>query len=147
MKWTSIPLGAVLLLTLCCVSPVRAATAVDTVHVDLDPLIDAAVNFRNRFAVDVHHSISSASNGKWSSNGSTSTWVYSARIPTAVSMSFHASNLQLPPSAVLKVSSSRNSANYVAHDVSRGGMWGRPLAGDTLEFALTVNTAEVSQVR
>jgi hypothetical protein len=44
-------------------------------------------------------------------------------------MSFHASSVALPPSAVLTVSTARSMVKYVARDVSRNGLWGRPLPG------------------
>jgi len=49
--------------------------------------------------------------------GALSTWVYSVRIPTAISLSFHAAGIVLPPSAVLTVSTARTTARYTARDV------------------------------
>src|SRR5580658_1260692 len=80
-----------------------AAAAVDSLNINLDPLIDNAAHDRNRFAVNIPHSISTSSQGTWIQARSTSTWTYSTRVPTAISMSFHASHLTLPPSAVLTV--------------------------------------------
>jgi hypothetical protein len=123
------------------------AAAVDSVNVSLDPLIDSAAHDRNRFAVNIPHSISSSTEGLWADTGSRSTWTYGTRIPTAISMSFHASHLVLPPSAVLTVTAGPIHATYRAKDISRGGLWSRPLIGDTLEIAVSVSTTEASQVQ
>jgi hypothetical protein len=63
-------------------------------------------------------------------------------------MSFHAvAGLQLPSSAVLTVTAGDRSVRYTARDISRSGLWGRPMPGDTISFLLSVSTAEVAQVR
>jgi hypothetical protein len=126
-----------------------AAAAVDSVNINLDPLIDTAAHDRNRFAVNIPHSISSAKQGTWARAGSTSTWTYNTRIPTAISMSFHASHLELPPGAVLTVTAAGGAtrATYRTKDISRGGLWSRPLIGDTLEINISVNATEASQVQ
>jgi hypothetical protein len=134
-------------LALCWISQVFAATAIDDVRVDLNPLIDSAARSHEQFAVNIPHAVSVSAQGNWSKHGSLSTWVYSARIPTAVSPSFHATGVILPPSAVLTVSTARTTVKYVARDISRGGLWGRPLPGDLLNFSLTVNSTEASRVR
>ncbi|MGB6487379.1 MAG: hypothetical protein WBE91_10890 [Steroidobacteraceae bacterium] len=123
-----------------------AAPVVDTVKVDLNPLIDAAVHSPQQFAVTVHHPISISSQGIWARHGSTSTWTYAVRIPTAISMSFHAPQVLLPPSAVLTVSSARTTSKFVARDISRSGLWGRPMPGDTLNFSLSVDSSEATRV-
>src|SRR5579872_91710 len=75
-------------------APVHSASSsVDAITVDLAPLIDAAARYPTRFAVDVAHSVSLSSQGQWSDNGVSSTWNYTARIATAVSMSFYASRI------------------------------------------------------
>ena len=124
-----------------------AATAVDVLRVDLNPLIDKAARTPEQFAVKIPHAISIATQGTWAQQGSTSTWTYTIRIPSAVSMSFHASEATLPRSAALTVTTGRTPFRYVARDVSRSGLWGRPLPGDTLTFSLTVNTSEAKLVR
>lgn len=139
VAWTS--------LALCWALPAFAAAAVDTLRVDLNPLIDSAAKSPQQFAVNIPHAVSSAAQGTWSRHGSTSTWVYSVRIPTAVSMSFHASSAVLPPSAALTVSSAGAAVRYVARDVARSGLWGRPMPGDTLNFSLTVDSSEANRVR
>jgi hypothetical protein len=60
-------------LAFCCVSPTLAATAVDDIHVDLNPLIDAAARSKERFAVNIPHFVSSSTKGSWSRRGSMST--------------------------------------------------------------------------
>jgi hypothetical protein len=127
--------------------PVRAATSVDTVGVDLNPLIDAAARSPQQFAVNVRHAISSSAQGAWSKRGSTLTWTYSTRIPTAISMSFHAPDVVLPPSAVLTVRTGGATVQYRARDVGRAGLWSRPMPGDTLSLSLSVESTERSRVR
>jgi hypothetical protein len=124
-----------------------SAAVVENVRVDLNPLIDKAARSREQFAVNIAHSISVSSQGKWSQQGSTSSWEYSVRIPTAISMSFHASSVVLPPSAVLTVTTARTISRYVARDVGRGGLWGRLMPGDTLNFSLSVKSSEANLVR
>jgi hypothetical protein len=124
----------------------RAFSATERVNVDLNALIDESAPYADRFAADVPHAISPASQGQWSDNGTVSTWSYTARIDGAVSMSFHAARLSLPPSAALKVSGSQGSAVYRARDVNRGGLWARPLAGDSLSLSLSVKDGERSQI-
>ena len=128
-------------------TPVFAATAIDNVRVDLNPLIDSAARSPEQFAVNIQRSVASSAQGSWSQHGSVSTWVYSARIATAISVSFHATRVILPPSAVLTVSTARTTVKYVARDVGRNGLWGRPLPGDTVNFSLSVNSAEANRVR
>jgi len=124
-----------------------AAPAVDTVRVDLNPLIERAARTPSQFAVNVVHSASTAREGVWSRQGTKSTWTYTVRVPTAISMSFHAANVRLPSSALLTVTAGSRSVRYTSRDVGRIGIWGRPLPGDTLAFSLTVNTAQADQVR
>jgi hypothetical protein len=144
-------LGALLILLVVALqlhAETGAAIAVDSLNINLDPLIDNAAPDRNRFAVNIPHSISTSSQGVWTHAGSTSTWTYNTRVPTAISMSLHASHLALPPSAVLTVTAKGSSrATYRAKDISRGGLWSRPLIGDTLEINVSVNTTEASQVQ
>src|ERR1700760_1126720 len=110
----------------------QGATTVDSVGIDLAPLIDTAAHDRARFAVNITHPVSSSSQGRWSQSGNTSTWSYSARVPTPISLSFHAAHLVLPKSAVLTVSAGTTSAKYRAQDVTHDGLWSRPLIGDTM---------------
>src|SRR5215467_8840548 len=109
----------------------RAATAApgpEVLDIDLPPLIDRSVEYPSRFAVDVPHPVSTADAGTWTQNGTSSTWTYSIRVPTAVSMSFHATTVKLPPSAVLTVTGQNGvSASYRGRVVARSGLWSRPL--------------------
>ena len=147
MKLRVTRLAAWMALALCCATPAFPATAIDVVRVDLNPLIDSAARSPEQFAVNIPRAVSSSAQGSWSKHGSLSTWVYSAQIPSAISMSFHAPGVILPPSAVLTVSTARSTAKYVARNVSRSGLWGRPLPGDLMNFSLSVNSAEASRVR
>jgi hypothetical protein len=146
MKLRFACVAAWIALAFCSTNPVFAAAAIDVVRVDLNPLIDSAARSPEQFAVNIPRAVSSSAQGSWSQHGTLSTWVYSARIATAISMSFHASRVVLPPSAVLTVSTARTTVKYVARDVSRQGLWGRPLPGDLVNFSLTVNSAEASRV-
>jgi hypothetical protein len=124
----------------------HAGAPVDSISIDLDPLIDSAAHDHNRFAVNIPHSVSSVGQGRWASAGATSTWTYNVRVPTAVSLSFHA-HLALPPSATLQVHAGTVTSGYTAKDISRGGLWSRPLPGDSQQIRITVNTAEAPQVQ
>jgi hypothetical protein len=107
-----------------------AATAQDVLDIDLAPLIDQSAHYPTRFAVDVPHSVSTADAGTWTQSGTRSTWTYSMRVPTAVSMSFHADHVTLPAGAVLTVTGeSGASASYRTRDIARSGLWSRPLRG------------------
>jgi hypothetical protein len=123
-----------------------AATAQDVLDIDLAPLIDQSAHYPTRFAVDVPHSVSTADAGTWTQSGTRSTWTYSMRVPTAVSMSFHADHVTLPAGAVLTVTGeSGASASYRTRDIARSGLWSRPLPGDSLVLTLSVNAAERPQ--
>jgi hypothetical protein len=144
MKRTGLPqstaygLPALLLLLLLC-RAATAATVEDVLDIDLSPLIDQSALYPTRFAVDVPHAVSTAGSGTWTQAGTTSTWTYSIRIPTAVSMSFHAPDVSLPVGAVLTVTgASGASASYRARDIARSGLWTRPLPGDSLLLSLSV---------
>jgi len=121
VKWTS----AVALLATLVVSIAQA----DTLDVDLNQLIDAAAAAKNQFAVDIPHPVAG-----------TQGWTYTVRIPGAVSMSFHASAVSLPTGAVLTVTAGTTTTTYRGHN---GELWGRPLLGDTLTFALSGAGASV----
>jgi lysyl endopeptidase len=119
-----------------------AAPVQDVLDIDLSPLIDQSARYPTRFAVDLPHPVSTADGGTWTQSGGDSTWTYSIRIPTAVSLSFHADRASFPAGAVLKVTGANGaSATYRARDIARSGLWSRPLPGDSLLLSLTVDTA------
>ena len=124
--------------------PARAASSSDVLSVDLPALIDQVASQPERFAVDVAQPIALSAQGQWTTQGSRRVWTYTVRIPSAVSMSFHAAHLLLPPSAVLSVSGASASVNYRRADVSHGGLWSRPLLGDTLTLTLSVSASEAA---
>ena len=144
--WARAPFAA-LLLTAGIGSHAYALPSVDIVNVDLDPLIDASAPYAVRFAVNVPHEVSIGRQGQWQDAGGRSTWTYSARIATAVSMSFHASTIQLPPSAVLEVRGARSSVSYRAREARLGELWARPLIGDEITVSISVAKSERSRVR
>jgi hypothetical protein len=123
VKWTSVAFLATWL-----VSVVHA----ETLSVDLNALIASAAASESRFAVDIAHPVSGSD-----------TWTYSVRIPGAVSMSFHAPAVSLPGDSALTVTSGSATTIYHARDINQGGLWGRPLLGDTLTFTLTGHGASV----
>jgi hypothetical protein len=137
--------GAFLSLILFCASPSLAA-AVRVLELDLPALIDKVADQPERFAVDVPHRFSMSTEGQWSSTGATRTWSYSVQVPSSVSMSFHASRLVLPSSAVLTVAGARANVAYRARDVIRGGLWSRPMVGDTISFSLSLAAADAGNV-
>jgi hypothetical protein len=136
--------SAVLVFFLCRVAV--AATGQDVLDTNLSPLIDQSARYPTRFAVDLPHAVSTADAGQWTQSGRLSTWTYSIRVPTAVSMSFHAGRVDLPASALLTVTGSNGtSAVYRTRDIARSGLWSRPLPGDSLLLSLTVDTAARAQ--
>jgi hypothetical protein len=129
-------------------APAGAASARPAVVVrtNLEPLIRAAADSPVQFAVPVPHSASSASSGSWSVAGGEATWSYAVRVPTAVSLSFHALVPSLPASAALLVSGGQTATSYRAGDLRRGELWSAIHAGDTLEITLTVAAADRAAV-
>jgi hypothetical protein len=121
-----------------------SASTLDVVQVDLNPLIDAAMKDRNRFAVDIPHPIDSsqAGTGTWIITRGLATWRYSVRVPTAVSLSFHAANIFLPQSAQLKVMGGGSTYIYSAKDINKRQLWSRIAKGDSLSMELTVAPKE-----
>lgn len=145
MNLALLRVGSLLILIFCCVSPSLAA-ATRVVQIDMPALIDKVADQPERFAVNVSQQFSASTEGQWNASGSTRTWSYSVQVPSAVSMSFHASRLILPASAVLTVTGARATVAYRARDVSRGGLWSRPMVGDTISFSLSVAAADASRV-
>src|SRR5579863_6609043 len=80
-----------------------AGVPVHIVKTDLKPLIRAGMDSPVQFAVLVPHAVSASSGGSWSTAGGRATWRYAVDVPTAVSLSFHATNSSLPASATLVI--------------------------------------------
>ena len=93
--------AATLLLSLTSAS---LAIPVDSVKTDLKPLIRAASDNRVQFAVHVPYKLSLGSDGHWTNfpARARAEWRYAIRIPTAVSMSFYASQIHLPAACAKK---------------------------------------------
>jgi lysyl endopeptidase len=123
------------------------AAPIHVLSVDLPTLIDSVADERDRFAVEVPHQFNAATDGEWQTQGSTRTWRYSVQVPTAVSLSFHASSVVLPGSAVVTVAGAQATVQYRARDLARGVLWSRPLVGDKLSISLSVDVSEASSVR
>jgi hypothetical protein len=122
-----------------------AAAPVHIVKTDLKPLIRAAGESPVQFAVLVPHAVSTGSGGTWSSANAQATWRYAVQVPTAVSLSFHATKSFLPPSARLVVRGSRTVRTYQARDMHLGDLWSGVTPGEALEFTLTVADADRSR--
>jgi lysyl endopeptidase len=120
--------------------------AVDTVRVDLAPLIEKAAANPEQFAVEVPHFVALTRAGNWSAAGNKRTLRYAVSVPGAVSLSFHASRAHLPPSATLVVSSTATTVIYRAADVHDDSLWSRIQPGDALEFTLEVQADEAELV-
>jgi len=133
-------------LWLCLLSVPSFAGPVEVVKADLSTLIQAAVPSPTQFAVLVPHKVSAQAMGSWTVYDGTATWRYTVRIPTAISMSFHADTVVFPSSAGLTVRGS-SSYTYGARDVHKGSLWSRITPGDLLDFTLTVPSADRSRVR
>jgi lysyl endopeptidase len=118
------------------------AVPVEVVKTDLAALIREAASSPEQFAVHIPHPLSVTSAGSWSIQQNRATWRYAVRIPTAVSMSFHASAIRLPPTASLTVRGARTTRVYTAADAKRGDLWSGIQPGDTLEFSLSVALEE-----
>lgn len=123
-----------------------AAAPVHVVKTDLTPLIRAAAQSPVQFAVLVPHSASTTGAGMWSVARGRATWNYTVRVPTAVSLSFHAARSSLPASAQLVVRGAKSTTSYQARDLHRGDLWSRIHPGDALQFTLTVDVSERTKV-
>ncbi len=82
----------------------------------------------------------------WSVAGGRATWKYAVRVPTAVSLSFHAVQSSLPASALLVVRGAKSATSYRTRDLHRGDLWSRVHPGDALQFSLTVDVGERDKV-
>lgn len=121
-----------------------SAAATPPVHIiktDLQALIRGAIGAPVQFAVHVPHSASLTDAGTWSDLNGQSTWRYTVRVPSAISMSFHATAISLPAGASLTVQSAKTKATYTAREIHGATLWSRIQPGDTLAFTLTLPTA------
>ncbi len=123
-----------------------AAVPVYIVKADLKPLIRAAYQSPVQFAVLVPHAASTATAGTWSTAGDRATWQYAVQVPTAVSLSFHATRSSLPESAMLVVRGAKTVTSYRARDLHRGELWSRIHPGEALQLTLTVAAADRGKV-
>jgi lysyl endopeptidase len=122
------------------------ATPVHILKVDLRPGIRAGASAPAQFAVLVPHKASSGSAGTWAVHAGQAIWEYSVAVPSAVSLSFHATRSNLPPGAMLVVRGARTTATYAAGALHRGELWSRIQPGEALQFTLTVPLAARSKV-
>jgi hypothetical protein len=133
--WAWLVLGLILLASL---RSVEGAVPVDLVRTDLSPLIRDAARSPVQFAVHVRHAVSVDTAGSWSVVGERAIWRYAVRIPTAVSMSFHAIPVHLPSGSKLIVRSATTTVTYDPQELTGSDFWSRIQPGDTLEFTLDV---------
>jgi hypothetical protein len=139
-------LATVGVLVLALASGAFAAVPVETIKTDLRALIRSAAASKVQFAVAVPHAVSTSTSGKWSVDGGRATWRYAAKIPTAVSLSFHATHVHLPAGATLTVSGAVTTFTYHSSNLTSDDLWSRIHPGDTLQFTLDVPAAERSKV-
>jgi len=139
-------MGALALLACACAAASSAPLPVHTVRTDLKPLIRAASESPVQFAVLVPHAVSTATGGQWSNANGQAVWRYAVTVPTAVSLSFHATGIRLPASATLIVRGAKTTVGYRASDLHRGELWSRIQPGAGLEFTLSVAAADRGQV-
>lgn len=123
-----------------------AATPLDRVRVDLEALIRAGASSPSQFAVPVPHPVSTANAGTWTQANGRATWHYTVQVPTAVSLSFHATRARLPDDATLIVRGKSTTAIYRSGSVHKGELWSRISTGDVLDFTLDVPLAQRSGV-
>jgi lysyl endopeptidase len=114
------------------------AESLETFRVNLNPLIDKAVRHSTQFAVDVARRIDSESSGRWQVDQTNANWDYSIRIPTAVSMGFHASRLMLPAGGTLTITAAGQSFTLKGRDLRRSEFWSRPVRGDQISIHISV---------
>ena len=138
MQQPRVRLAVIGLLIALIAATTAARPANDVLRVDLGPLIDKAAGDRDRFAVDIAHRVSSRRDGEWTTSGDTATWHYRLRIPTAVSIAFHASRVALPAGATLSVSAAGETYRYTQATRRVGEFWSRLGRGDTLDLTVTV---------
>jgi len=122
--------------------PAGAVVPVHIVKADLKALIRAGAQSPVQFAVLIPQKASASNAGNWTTSNGTAIWRYGVQVPTAVSMSFHATGLSFPVGAVLIVRGTQTTTSYRARDLHRGELWSRIQPGDALEFELTVPAAD-----
>jgi lysyl endopeptidase len=133
--------AAILVSLLLLTSAVVLAAPVHVLKIDLKPGIRAGVSAPTQFAVLVPHRVSTANSGTWSVRDGLAIWEYSVAVPSAVSMSFHATGSNLPKGAVLIVRGAQTAATYGSNALHRGELWSRIQPGEALQFTLTVPLA------
>jgi hypothetical protein len=134
-------------LSLSCAAQPAAAARVDVLRVDLEARIRQASASPSQFAVPVAHAVSAATAGTWREHDGRAQWRYTVEVPGAVSLSFYAPRVQLPPSAVLSVRGGAGTAQYRARDLHDGALWSRIGTGDLLELTLEVAAGERAAVQ
>ena len=132
--------ATILFAAICGAANAAVPVAVRVVQTDLKPLIRAAYQTPVQFAVFVPHAASTARDGQWTTEGNRAVWRYAVEVPTAISMSFHATRSSLPAGASLIVSGEKTTASYGASDLHHGDLWSRIYPGAALQLTLSVPT-------
>ena len=122
------------------------APAIHVIKNDFRALIRAGADSPDQFAVAVPHKMSINSGGVWTTERDHAVWKYAVRLPSAVSMSFHARAV-FPKGTTLTVAGTKNTTSYAAANLHRGQLWSRIQPGDSLEFRLAVPLAERSKLQ
>ena len=140
-------LAALIFLGLIFGAEANAGVPVHVVKTDLKAGIRAGAQSPVQFAVLVPHAASTSKDGTWSATGNEVTWSYAVQVPTAVSLSFHATGVSLPESATLVVRGTTTTTSYRSGDVQRGELWSRIYPGDALQITLTVAALDREKVK
>ncbi len=123
-----------------------AAVPVHVIRNDFKAMIRAGARSPDQFAVPVPHSVSIKSGGAWTAEKGRAVWQYAVQVPSAVSMSFHAT-AAFPKGAMLTVRGARTTVAYAAADLHLGQIWSRIQPGDALEFRLSVPAGRRGDLR
>jgi len=104
------------------------ALAVETIAVDWPAAASAHQQDPDRFAHEVSVSITPETHGGWETGPGVAIWRYVVQLPGALSVSLHAEPAHLPTGTSLTI----NGLPHDERDISRSGLWSRPVRGDTL---------------
>ena len=118
----------------------------EVLHYDLDTRVVRAAADPSRFAIDLPHRVSSVQGGRWSIDGTTAVWSYAYRIPGAVSVGFHAHQVSLPASAVLRLTAGGTTYEVRRQDLGSGEFWSRLGRGDSYHLELRVDRRDLARV-
>ena len=139
-------IGIALLLATYAAAVASTLSPPEVLNYDLDAPIRRAAADPTRFAIDLPHRVSAVQGGRWSMEGTTAVWRYAYRIPGAVAVGFHAAQVGLPASAVLRLSAGGSTYDVRGRDIAGGEFWSRLGRGDTYRLELRVARGELAKV-